>query len=108
MRLREIGSAQGSRKDEPGGDSPYHRAGTLQYKKGTTWKPLYGGSPSLYFKPRGSSTYHYVYDLDTDKHGHLISMASAEKDGTRALVVNRQTGDHYLRSARVTDYVDVR
>ncbi|MER6221555.1 hypothetical protein ABT189_13430 [Streptomyces sp900105755] len=87
---------------------PIRFAGTLQYKKGTTWKPLYGGSPSLYFKPRGSSTYHYVYDLDTDKHGHLIGMATAQKDGTWALVVNRQTGDHYLRSTRVTDYVDVR
>ncbi|MGY5044131.1 hypothetical protein ACWDE0_00490 [Streptomyces sp. 900105755] len=87
---------------------PIRFGGTLQYKKGTTWKPLYGGSPSLYFKPRGSSTYHYVYDLDTDKHGHLIGLATTEKDGTWALVVNRQTGDHYLRSARVTDYVDVR
>ncbi|WP_089104363.1 hypothetical protein [Streptomyces hyaluromycini] len=87
---------------------PISFAGTLQYKKGATWKPLYGGSPSLYFKPRGSSTYHYVCDLDTDKHGHLVGMVSAERDGTYALAVNRQTGDHYLRSARVTDYVDVR
>ncbi|MBW8792821.1 MAG: hypothetical protein JF597_04290 [Streptomyces sp.] len=45
--------------------------------------------------------------MDTAKHGHLIGMASAEKDGNWALAVNRQTGDHYLRSARVTGYVDV-
>ncbi|MEU9451112.1 hypothetical protein [Streptomyces sp. NPDC048277] len=82
--------------------------GTLQYKKGTTWKPLFGGSPTLYFKPRGSSTYHYVCELDSDKHGHLIGMVEAKQDGTWALAVSRETGDHYLRSARVTDYVDVR
>ena len=87
---------------------PISFAGTLQYKKGTTWKPLYGGSPTLYFKPRGSSTYHYVCELGTDKHGHFIGKVSAERDGTWALAVSRQTGDHYLRSARVTDYVDVR
>ncbi|MFD4508554.1 hypothetical protein [Streptomyces sp. NPDC058457] len=87
---------------------PISFGGTLQYKKGSTWKPLYGGSPTLYFKPRGSSTYHYVCELDSDKHGHLVGMVSAERDGTYALAVSRETGDHYLRSARVTDYVDVR
>lgn len=35
-------------------------------------------------------------------------MVTAERDGTWALVVNRQTGDHYLRNARVTDCVDAR
>ncbi|MBK3647951.1 hypothetical protein JHN46_46105 [Streptomyces sp. MBT33] len=82
-------------------------SGTLQYKKGTTWKALSGGSPTLYFKPRGSSTYHYVCELDTDKHGHLIGMVTAKQDGTWALALSRQTGDHYLKSARVTDYVNV-
>ncbi|MEW2304221.1 hypothetical protein AB0958_30395 [Streptomyces sp. NPDC006655] len=83
--------------------------GTLQYKKGNTWKPLTDDAwPTLYFKPRGSSTYHYVCELDTDKKGHLIGMVAAKQDGTWALAVNRQTGDHYLRSTRVTDYVDVR
>lgn len=81
---------------------------TLQYKKGTTWKPLNGGSPTLYFRPRGSATYHYVTELDSDKHGHLIGMVTAEKDGTWAIALSRQTGDHYLKSTRVTDYVDVR
>ncbi|MFF1306871.1 hypothetical protein [Streptomyces sp. NPDC058307] len=87
---------------------PISFGGTLQYKKGTTWKPLSGGSPTLYFKPRGSTTYHYVCELDSDRHGHLIGMVTAEKDGTWAIALSRQTGDHYLRSARVTDYVDVR
>ncbi|MHB9862027.1 hypothetical protein [Streptomyces sp. YIM S03343] len=87
---------------------PISFGGTLQYKKGTTWKPLYGGSPTLYFKPRGSSTYHYVCELETDKHGHLIGTVTAKQDGTWALALSRETGDHYLRSARVTDYVDVR
>ncbi|MFJ5305659.1 hypothetical protein [Streptomyces sp. NPDC088350] len=80
--------------------------GTLQYKNGTTWKPL-GESPALYFKPRGSTTYHFVADLGTDKHGHLNDMETAKQDGTWAVTFNRQTGDHYLRSTRVTDYVDV-
>ncbi len=83
-------------------------AGTLQYKNGTTWKPLYGGSPTLYFKPRGSTTYRYVTELGTDRHGHLIGMETAKQDGTWAIALSRQTGDHYLRSAQVTDYVDVR
>ncbi|KUN53465.1 hypothetical protein AQJ46_50230 [Streptomyces canus] len=87
---------------------PISFGGTLQYKKGTTWKPLSGGSPTLYFKPRGSTTYHYVCELGSDKHGHLIGMVTAEKDGTWAIALSRETGDHYLRSARVTDYVDVR
>jgi len=84
-------------------------AGTVQYKNGATWKPLDGGSPSLYFKPRGSSTYHYVCNVDTDKHGHIIGLESADRDGTWALAIDRPDGtDHYLNSARVTDYVDVR
>ncbi|KUM73964.1 hypothetical protein [Streptomyces griseorubiginosus] len=83
-------------------------AGTLQYKNGTTWKPLGGQAPTLYFRPRGSSTYHYVTELDSDRHGHLIGMVTAERDGTWALALSRQTGDHYLRSPRVTAYVDVR
>ncbi|MEU3518299.1 hypothetical protein ABZ770_23950 [Streptomyces sp. NPDC006654] len=88
---------------------PISFGGTLQYKKGNTWKPLTDDAwPTLYFKPRGSSTYHYVCELDTDKKGHLIGMVAAKQDGTWALAVNRQTGDHYLRSTRVTDYVDVR
>ncbi|MDQ0762859.1 hypothetical protein [Streptomyces canus] len=87
---------------------PITFGGTLQYKKGTTWKPLDSGAPTLYFKPRGSSTYHYVCELDSDRHGHLMGMVTAEKDGTWALALSRETGDHYLRSARVTDYVDVR
>ncbi|MFJ3797070.1 hypothetical protein ACIPSJ_12320 [Streptomyces sp. NPDC090088] len=87
---------------------PVTFGGTLQYKKGTTWKPLSGGAPTLYFKPRGSSTYHYVCELGSDKHGHLIGSVTAQQDGTWALAVSRETGDHYLRSNRVTDYVDVR
>jgi hypothetical protein len=87
---------------------PISFSGTLQYEKGTTWKPLDGASPTLYFKPRGSSTYRYVCELATDKHGHLIGMVSANQAGTWALALSRETGDHYLRSARVTDYVDVR
>ncbi|MFJ9704042.1 hypothetical protein [Streptomyces sp. NPDC101234] len=88
---------------------PINFGGTVQYKKGSTWKPLYdGGWPTLYFKPRGSSTYHYVCELDTDKNGHLVGIVAAKQDGTYALAVSRETGDHYLRSARVTDYVDVR
>ncbi|MFD8716603.1 hypothetical protein ACFV2H_00880 [Streptomyces sp. NPDC059629] len=88
---------------------PISFGGTLQYKKGSTWKPLTDDAwPTLYFKPRGSSTYHYVCELDTDKKGHLIGMAAAKQDGTWALAVSRETGDHFLRSARVTDYVDVR
>ncbi|MFF4121423.1 hypothetical protein ACFY0P_49645 [Streptomyces sp. NPDC001714] len=88
---------------------PIRFAGTLQYKKGTTWKPLTDDAwPTLYFKPRGSSTYHYVCELDIDKKGHLEGMVTAKQDGTWALALNRETGDHYLRSARVTDYVDVR
>ncbi|MFF7881768.1 hypothetical protein ACH40F_16455 [Streptomyces sp. NPDC020794] len=87
---------------------PISFGGTLQYKKGTAWMPFVGGSPTLYFKPRGSSTYHYVCDLGTDKHGHLVGMVSAKQDGTWAIALNRQTEDHYLESARVTDYVDVR
>ena len=43
-----------------------------------------------------------------DRHGHLIGMATAGQDGTWALALSRQTGNHYLRSTRVTDYVDVR
>jgi hypothetical protein len=82
--------------------------GTLQYRKGSTWKPLDSGFPTLYFKPRGSSTYHYVCELVSDKHGHLEGMATAKQDGTWALSLSRETGNHYLRSARVTDYVDVR
>lgn len=89
-------------------NQPIRFAGTLQYKNGTTWKPLSGESPALYFRPRGSSTYHFVADLDTDKHGHLIGMVTAKQDGTWAVAFNRQTGNHYLRSAQVTDYVDVR
>ncbi|MDF2265902.1 hypothetical protein P2Q00_10645 [Streptomyces coacervatus] len=87
---------------------PISFTGTLQYKDGTTWKPLSGGSPALYFRPRGSTTYHFVADLDTDKHGHLIGMVTAKQDGTWAVAFNRQTGNHYLKSAPVTDYVDVR
>ncbi|MGW7426034.1 hypothetical protein ACWGJB_39435 [Streptomyces sp. NPDC054813] len=88
---------------------PISFGGTLQYKKGNTWKPLTDDAwPTLYFKPRGSSTYHYVCELDTDKKGHLIGMATAKQDGTWALALSRETGNHYLRSARVTDYVDVR
>jgi hypothetical protein len=83
-------------------------AGTLQYKDGITWKPLDSGAPTLYFKSRGSSTYHYVCELDSDKHGHLIGMATAKQDGTWALALSRETGNHYLKSPRVTDYVDVR
>ncbi|MET8102368.1 hypothetical protein ABZV29_39005 [Streptomyces sp. NPDC005236] len=83
-------------------------AGTLQYKKGTTWKPLQGGAPTLYFKPRGSTTYHYVCELGSDANGHLEGRVSAERDGTWAVAVSRQTGNHYLTSTRVTDYVDVR
>jgi hypothetical protein len=87
---------------------PISFGGTLQYKKGTTWKPLDSGSPTLYFKPRGSTTYHYVCELDSDRHGHLVGMVTAKRDGTWAIALSRETGDHYLRSARVTDYVDVR
>jgi hypothetical protein len=35
-------------------------------------------------------------------------MAIAKQDGTWAVAFDRQTGNHYLRSPRVTDYVDVR
>ncbi len=87
---------------------PIRFAGTLQYRNGTTWKPLSGAAPSLYFRPRGSTTYHYVTDLASDRHGHLVGMVTAGRDGTWALALSRQTGDHYLRSPRVTDYVDVR
>ncbi|MEV6192806.1 hypothetical protein AB0M19_10390 [Streptomyces sp. NPDC051920] len=83
-------------------------AGTLQYKKGTTWRPLSGGAPSLYFKPRGSTTYHYVCELGSDHNGHLTGWVAAKQDGTWAVAFSRQTGNHYLASTRVTDYVDVR
>ncbi len=89
-------------------NQPIRFAGTLQYKNGTTWKALSGESPALYFRPRGSSTYHFVADLGTDKHGHLVGMVTAKQDGTWAVAFNRQTGSRYLKSARVTDYVDVR
>ncbi|WP_405948852.1 hypothetical protein OG588_22370 [Streptomyces prunicolor] len=89
-------------------NQPIRFAGTLQYENGTTWKPLSGESPALYFRPRGSTTYHFVADLDTDKHGHIIGMVTAKQDGTWAVAFNRQTGSRYLKSARVTDYVDVR
>ncbi|WP_371664400.1 hypothetical protein [Streptomyces sp. NBC_00280] len=82
--------------------------GTLQYKKGTAWKPLVGGAPTLYFKPHGSSTYHYVCELGSDKNGHLVGRVSAQQDGTWAIALSRETGDHLLASSRVTDYVDVR
>ena len=72
----------------------------MQYGNGTTWKALSGAAPSLYFRPRGSTTYHYVTDLASDRHGHLIGMVTAERDGTWALALSRQTGDHYLRSPR--------
>ncbi|OIJ68460.1 hypothetical protein [Streptomyces mangrovisoli] len=87
---------------------PISFAGTLQYKKGTTWKALAGGSPTLYFKPRGSSTYHYVCELDTDKNGHLKGRVTAQQDGTWAVALSRETATHYLASTKVTDYVDVR
>ncbi|WP_405992521.1 hypothetical protein [Streptomyces sp. NBC_00986] len=87
---------------------PIRFDGTLQYKNGTTWKPLSGESPALYFRPRGSSTYRFVADLGTDKHGHIVGMVTAEQDGTWAVAFDRQTGSRYLKSARVTDYVDVR
>ncbi|MGW1716068.1 hypothetical protein [Streptomyces sp. NPDC002156] len=87
---------------------PIRFTGTLQYKDGTTWKPFDGGSPALYFRPRGSSAYRLVSDLGTDRHGHLDGMALAKQDGTWAVAFDRQTWDHYLKSARVTDYVDVR
>ncbi|MFD8737513.1 hypothetical protein ACFV06_21685 [Streptomyces sp. NPDC059618] len=86
---------------------PIRFAGTLQYKKGTTWKPLQEG-PTLYFKPRGSTTYHYVCELASDHNGHLSGWVTAKQDGTWALALSRQTGNHYLASTRVTDYVDVR
>ncbi|MYU05654.1 hypothetical protein GTY81_17560 [Streptomyces sp. SID8366] len=87
---------------------PISFAGTLQYKKGTAWKPLPGGSPTLYFKPRGSTTYRYVCELGSAGNGHLVGMVTAKQDGTWAIALSRQTGDHYLASTRVTDYVDVR
>ncbi|WP_329257840.1 hypothetical protein OG223_36080 [Streptomyces sp. NBC_01478] len=89
-------------------NQPIRFAGTLQYKNGTTWKPLDGGSPTLYFKPRGSTTYHYVSELGTDKHGHLVGTETAHQDGTWAVSLSRETENHYLKSAQVTDYVDVR
>jgi hypothetical protein len=82
--------------------------GILQYKKGTTWKPLSGGSPTLYFKPRDSTTYRYVCELASDHNGHLTGLVTAKQDGTWALALSRETGSHYLTSTRVTDYVDVR
>ncbi|MFD6550627.1 hypothetical protein [Streptomyces sp. NPDC058398] len=81
--------------------------GILQYKKGTTWKPLSGGAPTLYFKPRGSTTYRYVCELASDHNGHLTGLVTAKQDGTWALALSRETGSHYLTSTRVTDYVDV-
>ncbi|NEA64654.1 hypothetical protein [Streptomyces sp. SID12488] len=88
---------------------PIHFHGSFQYKDGATWKPLSSESPGLYFRPHGSTTYHLVSDsVSEDGHGHLNGMATAEQDGTWAVSLDRQTGDHYLRSARVTDYVDVR
>jgi hypothetical protein len=87
---------------------PITFAGTLQYKDGTIWKPLSNGSPALYFRPRGSTTYRFVSDLGADRHGHLVGMATAGQDGTWAVAFDRQTGDRYLKSSRVTDYVDVR
>ncbi|MFH7334566.1 hypothetical protein [Streptomyces sp. KHY 26] len=87
---------------------PISFAGILQYKKGTTWKPLPDGSPTLYFKPRGSTTYHYVCELDSDGNGHLIGRVTAKQDGTWAIALSRETGDHYLASTRATDYLDVR
>ncbi|WP_329316399.1 hypothetical protein [Streptomyces sp. NBC_01262] len=89
-------------------NQPINFTGTLQYKSGTTWKPLNDSGPALYFRPRGSTTYHFVADLGTDRHGHIIGMVTAKQDGTWAVAFNRQTGNHYLKSARVTDYVDVR
>jgi hypothetical protein len=88
-------------------NQPIRFTGTLQYKNGTAWKSLGGGAPTLYFKPRGSTTYRYVTELGTDKHGHLIGMVTAKQDGTWAVAFNRQTGSRYLKSAWVTDYVDV-
>ncbi|WP_405536782.1 hypothetical protein OG787_27680 [Streptomyces sp. NBC_00075] len=87
---------------------PIDFTGTLQYKDGTTWKPLNGGSTTLYFRPRGSTKYHFVTSVGADRHGHLDGMALAKQDGTWAVAFDRQTWDHYLKSARVTDYVDVR
>ncbi|MEU6229251.1 hypothetical protein [Streptomyces sp. NPDC047042] len=87
---------------------PITFSGLLQYKDGATWKPLGNGSPALYFRPRGSTTYRFVSDIGTDGHGHLVGRATARQDGTWAVAFDRQTGDRYLRSARVTDYVDVR
>ncbi|TWV53554.1 hypothetical protein FRZ03_09695 [Streptomyces misionensis] len=87
---------------------PISFAGTLQYKKGIEWKPIPDGSPSLYFRPRGSTTYHYVCELGSDGKGHLKGKVSATQDGTWAIALSRQTGDHYLASTKATDYVDVR
>jgi hypothetical protein len=88
---------------------PIHFHGSFQYKDGATWKPLSSDSPGLYFRPRGSTTYRLVSDsVSEDGHGHLNGWATAEQDGTWAVSLDRQTGDHYLRSTRVTDYVDVR
>lgn len=86
-----------------------HLAGTLQYYSGTTWKPLAGATPALYFRPRGASAYRYITDLDTDAHGRILDIVQhATTDGTWAVAFNRQTGDRYLKSPMVTDYVDVR
>ncbi|MFE2543165.1 hypothetical protein [Actinacidiphila glaucinigra] len=86
-----------------------HFSGTLQYKPGGVWKPLAGESPALYFRARGASSYRFVTDLSTDSHGRIRDVVlNAVKDGTWAVAFDRQTGPRFLRSARVTDYVDVR
>lgn len=83
--------------------------GTLQYKVGSTWKPLSSPDLSLYFRPRGATSYRYFGDLATDRHGRIAGgWQIAERDGTWAVAFNRHGEDHYLNSPWAFDYVDVR
>lgn len=84
-----------------------HLTGTMQYRPGTTWKVV-DLPPALYFRPRGATTYRYVADLGADRYGRISGWANATRDGTWAVAFDRETGDRYLNSPLVSDYVDVR
>ena len=58
---------------------PITFSGTLQYKDGTTWKPLGTAPPPSTSGPAAPPRTTSSRDLGTDGHGHLVGMETAER-----------------------------
>ncbi|MEV3856008.1 carboxypeptidase-like regulatory domain-containing protein [Streptomyces sp. NPDC050095] len=86
---------------------PVRVTGFLQ-EANSGWKPMKNTRVSLYFRPKGSTTWSYVTAGKTDSTGWVALTGKATKDGTWVIRYFASGDSTHFYSTSYEDYVDVR